>query len=241
MKKNWWKILAVILLAYTVIMGFLGDVPAMFILRETIRNLYFHVTMWFAMQTLIVVALVYGVKYLIVQGKVDKGQDVDGSLKRKAVKFDIMSKESINVALVFGAVGLLTGSIWAKSTWGTYWAVEDPKLNGAALGFLMYLIYNVLRNSVKDEDKRARVAAVFNMFAFMMFVVFVNVIPRMKDSLHPGNGGNPGFSAYDLDSDLRLVFYPAVLGWILFSIWILQIRIRMQKIIRIKEYNEHLD
>ena len=105
----------------------------------------------------------------------------------------------------------------------------------------MYLIYNVLRNSIKDEDKRARIAAVFNTFAFMMFMVFVNVIPRMKDSLHPGNGGNPGFSAYDLDSDLRLVFYPAVLGWILLSVWILQIRIRMQKIIRIKEYNEYLD
>lgn len=241
MKKNWWKILAVILLVYTISMGFLSEVPAMFVLRETIRNLYFHVTMWFAMQTLILVSIVYGIKYLLLQGKVDKGLDADGKLKLKAIKFDLISKEAINVALVFAAIGLATGSVWAKATWGTYWAVQDPKLNGAALGFLMYLIYNVLRNSIKDEDKRARVAAVFNVFAFMMFIVFVNVIPRMKDSLHPGNGGNPAFSAYDLDNNMRLVFYPAVIGWVLLSIWILQLRIRLQKITRIKDYNEYLD
>ena len=222
-------------------MGFLAEVPAMPILHETIRNLHFHVTMWFAMHALILISAIYGIKFLATQGKVDRGLDADGKLKLKAVKFDIISKEAINVALVFGAVGLATGAVWAKSTWGTYWAVQDPKLNGAALGFLMYLIYVVLRNSIKDEDKKGRIAAVFNMFAFMMFMVFVNVIPRMKDSLHPGMGGNPGFSSYDLDSNLRMVFYPAVLGWILFGIWILNIRIRLQKIIRIKDYNEFLD
>jgi heme exporter protein C len=57
----------------------------------------------------------------------------------------------------------------------------------------------------------------------MMFV-FIMILPRLTDSLHPGNGGNPAFGKYDLDSDMRLVFYPAVIGWVLLSLWILDVK-----------------
>lgn len=50
----------------------------------------------------------------------------------------------------------------------------------------------------------------------------------MTDSLHPGNGGNPGFNSYDLDSNMRLVFYPAVIGWALLGVWVSTIRYRMR-------------
>jgi len=56
------------------------------------------------------------------------------------------------------------------------------------------------------------------------------VIPRLTDSLHPGNGGNPGFNQYDLDSRLRMVFYPAVIGWVLFGFWLADIGLRMKKL-----------
>jgi heme exporter protein C len=52
-------------------------------------------------------------------------------------------------------------------------------------------------------------------------------LPRMVDSLHPGSGGNPAFKAYDLDKYMRLVFYPAVAGWILFGLWVASLRIRI--------------
>ena len=54
----------------------------------------------------------------------------------------------------------------------------------------------------------------------------------MNDSLHPGNGGNPGFNKYDLDSNMRLVFYPAVIGWILLAVWLVNLRVRTEKIKR---------
>ena len=57
--------------------------------------------------------------------------------------------------------------------------------------------------------------AIYNIIAFVMMIVFIGVLPRMTDSLHPGNGGNPAFGNYDLDSNMRMVFYPAVIGWIL--------------------------
>jgi heme exporter protein C len=54
------------------------------------------------------------------------------------------------------------------------------------------------------------------------------------DSLHPGNGGNPAFSSYDLDKNMRMVFYPAVFGWIMTGLWIANISIR-SSIVRYKQ------
>jgi heme exporter protein C len=81
-----------------------------------------------------------------------------------------------------------------------------------------------------DEHKRARIAAVYSIFAFALMAVFIFILPRLTDSLHPGNGGNPAFAKYDLDSTMRIVFYPAVIGWILLAGWIVNVRLRLRKI-----------
>jgi heme exporter protein C len=60
-----------------------------------------------------------------------------------------------------------------------------------------------------------------------MVVPLIFVIPRMVDSLHPGNGGNPAFAKYDLDSNMRLVFWPANAGWILLGVWIATLQTRL--------------
>lgn len=218
--RNWWKILAVILVLYAIIGGFMVEVPELAILNETIRNLFFHVTMWFSMIFLFTVSLVSSIRYL------SKGKMVS----------DIFAKEAVNTGLLFGVLGLITGSIWAKFTWGDWWT-NDVKLNGSAISMLIYLAYVLLRNSLEDEQKRARVASVYNIFAFVLMIVFLGVLPRLTDSLHPGNGGNPAFSAYDLDNDMKFVFYPAVIGWILLGVWIMNIRIRLSNI-RQKLLNE---
>lgn len=184
--------------------------PNRTILNETIRNLMFHVPMWFAMFFLMGISVVQGVRFL-----------GNGNLNH-----DLKAEQSVRVGLLFSVLGLITGSVWARFTWGAWW-VSDPQLNGAAVTFLMYVAYLILRNSIDDEEKRGRVAAVYNIFAFAMLVVLILVLPRFTDSLHPGKGGNPAFSKYDLDSTLRAVFYPAVVGWILLGYWIYNVRYRM--------------
>ena len=72
----------------------------------------------------------------------------------------------------------------------------------------------------------------------MPLILFLIVYPRTTVSLHPGNGGNPGFNNYDLDNAMRMVFYPAVLGWILLGVWIAQIRYRWKMIENKKIINE---
>lgn len=215
LKNNWWKIVAVALVIYTITAGFLGEVPRLPILHETIRNLYFHVTMWFGMMIILLVSLVYSIKYLSSQNQVH----------------DIIASEAANAGILLGCLGITTGMLWAKFTWGAYW-VNDPKLNGAAVTLLIYFAYLILRGSLEEEQKRAKVSAVYNVFAYVMLIVFLMIWPRMNgvDSLHPGNGGNPAFSNYDLDSNMRLVFYPAIIGWTLIGIWMMTLRVRIRKI-----------
>jgi len=85
----------------------------------------------------------------------------------------------------------------------------------------------IIHGSMDDIDKRAKLAATLNIFSYVLFVVLIFVIPRMKEfSIHPGNGGNPAFAKYDLDSNMRMVFYPAVIGWTLLGAWIATLKIR---------------
>src|SRR5579872_3476784 len=211
LRKNWWKILSAILLLYTFIAGFLGGVPAKPILHETIRNFYFHVAMWFSMMIFFIISVVYSIKYLRSANPV----------------FDIYALEYAKAGIVFGCLGVVTGSIWAGFTWGAFWS-NDPKQLGAVVALLIYFAYLVLRNSMTDMDKRARIGAVYNIFAFAMLFPSLWIIPRMVESLHPGGMGNPAFDTNDIDSRMRVVFWPgAVPGWTLLGVWIATLRIRL--------------
>ena len=207
------KIFCVLLLTYTVTAGFLFDVPKLPILNETIRVLYFHVPMWFTMIFLLFISSLNAYKFMANGDK----------------NFDIKSYNYANVGVYFGILGLITGMFWAKYTWGTFWT-NDPKLNGSAGGLLIYFSYFVLRSSIKDESKKGKISSVYNVFAFAMLIPLIFILPRLTDSLHPGNGGNPGFNVYDLDSKLRIVFYPAVVGFILLGIWITDIKLKLSKL-----------
>jgi len=215
MKSYWWKILTVALLAFTITAGLLLDVPRLPILNETIRALHFHVTMWFGMILMLMVAVVYSIKFL----------------RSNDLRHDDIAVEFTNAAILFGVLGIVTGMLWAKFTWGDYWS-GDPKQNASAIGLLMYFAYLILRNSLTDVHQRARIGAVYNIFAFAAFIPLIFVLPRLTDSLHPGNGGNPGFNAYDLDSKLRMVFYPAIIAWTLLGTWISTVRVRLRRIER---------
>jgi len=212
LRQNWWKILCVILLVYTILFGFLGHVPAKPILNETIRNLYFHVAMWFGMMVLFTVSVVYSILYLSSNNPVH----------------DIYALEYAKGGILFGCLGLVTGSIWARFTWGAFWS-NDPKQLLAAIALLIYFAYLILRNSMTDMDKRSRVSAVYNIFAYAMLFPTIFIIPRMVESLHPGGMGNPALDTHDIDGRMRMVFWPgAVPGWTLLGVWIVTLRIRLQ-------------
>jgi len=213
-RKSWWKVLSVVLLIYTFTAGFLIKVPHVGNLYGSIRNFFFHVPMWFGMMVLFMVSVIYAIKHL----------------RKPNINSDIYSREYAKTGIVYGVLGLVTGSVWASFTWGEAWS-NDPKQLLAAIALLIYVAYFILRNSIPDIDKRARIGAVYNIFACAMLFPTLWIIPRMVESLHPGGQGvegNPGMGGKDLDPAMRIVFWPAVIGWTLLGVWMTTLRIRLE-------------
>lgn len=213
MKLSWWKILAIICLVYAVVAGILLPVPARPIVNESIRNLYYHVPMWFSMMVLMTASSVYSIMYL----------------RTSKLEYDIKARWFGSTGMVLGLLGLVTGAIWAKYAWGAFWS-NDIKQILAAIALLIYAAYFVLRGSLEDLDKKARISAVYNIFAYTMLFPTLFIIPRLYESLHPGGEGNPAINQHDIAPIMRIVFWPAVLGWTLLGLWITTLQIRLQTI-----------
>lgn len=187
--------------------------PFRLILEETIRNIYYHVPFWFAMIFLFSCSVFFSIKYLVKLNEND------------ALKVYAFNR----VGLFYGIMGLITGAIWAKNTWGQYWS-GDIKQNMTAIALLIYAAYFILWKSFRDDQVRLRISSVFTIFAYVAMIPLIFVIPRLYDSLHPGNGGNPALGGEDLDNTMRMVFYPGVIGFILLGIWLTGLFYRMSKI-----------
>lgn len=224
MHRTWWKFTGIALLTYTFTAGLMGPVPKLPLLQETIRNLYFHVCMWFGMMILFTVSVVQAILYL---SKMDR-------------KHDLASRQYAGVGMLFGLLGYSTGAIWAAYTWADpnvpfadsfSTIARDPKLIGAAISLLVYFAYLVLRDSIPDLDRRARISAVYNIFAYVILFPAIWILPRVLESLHPGQDGNPALDVKnDISPQMRIVFYPAVIGWTLLGVWIATLRIRLELI-----------
>ncbi|MFZ9455254.1 MAG: cytochrome c biogenesis protein CcsA, partial [Bacteroidia bacterium] len=168
MQRSWYKVTVVVLLLYSCIAGLWMPVPRLPILNETIRNVYFHVPVWFGLIVMCAYSAYGALRYL----------------KNASAKWDQVSHTAAQTAMFLSVPGILTGSIWAKFTWGTWWTFQDPKLNGVALSILIYGAYFILRSAAHEPHKKAQLSAVYNIFAFVMLILFLLVLPRLTASLH---------------------------------------------------------
>lgn len=211
-----YKTLAVVLVLYALIYGLLIDVPTdVGMLDETLRNLFYHVPMWFGMMILLFVSWICSIMYLF----------------NYKTQLHIYSSELTKTGIVMAMAGLFTGMLWGYSTWGYPWDRGDPKLNGVAIGLSMYLAYWVLQRSIEDETKKARLSAVYNVFVFPLFIALILIMPKLANfSVHPASGDTVNFKTYNNKNNMQHVFYPAVIGWTLLFVWIAEIKIRFKNL-----------
>jgi heme exporter protein C len=114
-------------------------------------------------------------------------------LKGNSSKWDIVAHSAAEVGVIFAFLVLVTGSIWAKATWGWYW-IWEPRLTTSLALFLVYLAYLMLRQALEEPEKRARLAAVFGIVGFMSVPLsFLSI--RLWRSAHPLMFGSSSYGS----------------------------------------------
>jgi heme exporter protein C len=177
------------------------------------RIFYFHVPNWWVGFLAFLVAGVAGVLYLA------SGHE----------KWDVVEVSSIEIGLTFTTIGLITGSIWARPTWNTWWT-WDPRLTTAAVGWLMYVAYLMLRSALDNPQRRARFAAVFSILAFLDVPVIFMAI-RWWRTIHPtviGSGGDQALGGFALGPTIRLVFFFCLVVFTLLYVALMVLRTRTE-------------
>ncbi len=201
-KSRWLKILdgvTVILFVIAVGMVFFYA-PTEATMGQVQRVFYFHVaTAWVGMLGFLVAAIV-GVIYLI----------------RKEHRWDIAGLAAVEISLVFFFIAIVSGSIWARPTWGTWWT-WDPRLTTATIVELVYAAYLLLRSGIEDPDRRARFGAVYSILGFLSVpLTFVSI--RLLRTIHPVviGGGNA-----NADGDFSMT--PKMLQTFMFSLFVFSV------------------
>lgn len=198
-----WKYIVAIWMTVVITAGFLIRIPDIAILEQSARNLFLHVPMWFTMMVMFLFSFYYSIRYL----------------NDETLMWDSKAETATAVGLLFGICGLLTGSLWARFTWGAWWTFSEPRMNLSALSMLIFVAYFILRTAFNDPDKRAKISAIYNIFGVTTLPFLLYIIPRQLPSLHPGAEGNPAFSEITAP-ELRYIFYPAIIGFIGLAFWI---------------------
>jgi len=208
-----WKYIIAFWMTAVLVAGFLIPIPEIPILEESARNLFLHVPMWFTMMLSFLGAFWYSVRFL----------------NDEKMEYDRKAETATAIGLLFGICGLLTGSLWARFTWGTWWTFAEPRMNLSALAMLIFVAYFILRSAFNDPSKRAKISAVYNIFGVTTIPFLLYIIPRQLPSLHPGAEGNPAFSEITAP-ELRYIFYPAVIGFAGLAVWMMDIVNRYKKL-----------
>jgi len=132
-----------------------------------------------------------------------------GHLRTRNRAWDMRSYVAIHMALIFGVGGLITGSIWAKASWGHWWDWSDPTLTSFLIVLLLFATYQPLRFSIEDPERQARYASVFAVVAAAFVPLNFIAVRLAQQFVHPriltlGGGNLPG--------SMRLTFLVSLLG-----------------------------
>jgi len=139
-------------------------------------------------------------------------------------KYDIVAAASVEIGVVFGFMVLLSGMLWARPVWNTWWS-WDPRLTTTAITEFIYIAYLMLRGAVDDPERRARFSAVYGIIGFVS-VPITYFSTRWFQTIHPDLGQTPGFG---LTASMRPPMFVAIIAFTLVYLVLMLIRTRVER------------
>lgn len=200
-----------------VILGAFFYAPLVKGLGEYTRILYFHVPMAWITVIAFLISAINSIVYL----------------RKKELRFDYQAEAASQLGIIFAVLATITGSIWAKMAWGSFWN-WDPRETSIFILLLIYAAYFALRSAIDQEDRRAVLSAVYSILAFVTVPFFIFIVPRVYEGLHPDVVGEVVKA-----SDKKMVMGPKILtvflsslgGFTVLFFWILK---HKMELIRLK-------
>jgi len=152
-------------------------------------------------------------------------------LRSSDMKWDIIGLAGIEIGLVFSLVNIVTGAIWARPIWNTWWT-WDPRLVTAAIMELVYIAYVMLRQGIEEPERRARFGAIYAIVGFVSVPLsFLSI--RIWRTIHPVviGGGDPSVDgSFAMVPDMRTAFFFSLATFTVFGITLLWHRIRLGRL-----------
>lgn len=152
-----------------------------------------------------------------------------GYLRKNDISLDRQAQINAELGTIFCTISTVTGAIWSKGAWGWYWN-WDPRQTSIFVLLLIYGAYFVLRSSITDSDRRARLSAVYAILAFITVPFLIFVIPRAYSSLHPDLINIPQRSL-DMDRKMLQVFLSSLAGFTGLYVWMYKVQVRLENLL----------
>ncbi len=207
MLKMWWKILILVVITWVCIGAWIFPPPTP--VRdnpEVFRIIYFHFPMAIGTVVAFGTAMYFSIRYLSTRN----------------LKYDLREASAAKLGIIFCILAAVSGSIFAKNTWGSYWN-WDPRQTSIFMLLLVYAAYFALRSAVSDPDQKANLSAVYSLFGFVATIFFIFIMPRIMPGLHPGapqpTGASEG-SIITFSFKTAIVLIPSVLAHVGLFFWI---------------------
>ena len=174
-------------------------------LEENAKIIFFHVpTAWLTVVAFLV-STVYSFKYL----------------RRKNLDDDAKAYSSAQLGMVFCILATVTGAVWAKFAWGSFWS-WDPRQTSIFALLLIYGALFALRSSIESEEKRATLSSVYSLIAFVTVPFFIFIMPRIMTGLHPGSADDTNAGPivdFKMNSSMLLIFFLSLIGFTILYFW----------------------
>lgn len=186
--------------------------PLVPVLGETTRVLYFHIPAAWVTVLALGWSMLHSVLYL----------------RRRKMEHDHQAAAAAEIGLLFCVLATVSGSLWAKAMWGSYWN-WDPRETSIFFLLLVYAAYLALRSAIDEPERRARLAAIYSAVAFVSVPFLIFVVPRIYFSLHPDPIINPQ-GKIDMDPRIRIAFFAMLLGFTGLYFWVQSLRVRVARL-----------
>jgi len=155
-------------------------------------------------------------------------------LRTKNLQFDTNSGIASKLGLLFTFLATVTGSIFAKAAWGSYWN-WDPRETSLFILLLIYGAYLALRSAVPEETKRAALSSVYSILAFVTVPFLVFVVPRVFKSLHPTDSIVDKNLKIQMSGQVSALFFPSLLAFTVIFFWMYYLHQKVEKLSAKKE------